>query len=158
MPEIKTQIQSRMMSLQNDYLNFLDEDFAPNTHKGSILLRLLTSYVSDFGEAIHGTSGRRPSDSIVACGGAKINQIFNQKFAASMLQLDGASGLTLSEVRKVIRSSSGPRPAIFVPEASFEVLMRRQIAKFETPVLSCVELVYDELFRLTGLCLKKVKA
>lgn len=144
------------MTLQNEYLNYGDDDIIANPQKGSLLLKLLTAYVSDFGEAIHGVSGRKPSDSIIVSGGAKINQIFNQKFAGSMLQLDGASGLTLSEVRKVIRSSSGPRPAIFVPEASFEVLMRRQINKFEGPVLACVELVYEELLRLSGLCLKKV--
>lgn len=143
-----------MLQLQNEYIEFGEEE--PNVQKSTLLLKLLTCYVSDFSEAIHGTTGRKPSEHLVSSGGAQINQIFNQTFATAMMHLDGASGLTLAEVRKVIRNSSGPRPAIFVPEASFEVLMRRQISKFETPVLKCVEQVYEELYRLTGQCLKKV--
>lgn len=143
-----------MLQLQNDYIEYGEGE--PSQQKGTLLLKLLTCYVSDFSEAIHGTTGRKPSEHLVSSGGAQINQIFNQTFAAAMLHLNGASGLTLGEVRRVIRNSSGPRPAIFVPEASFEVLMRRQISKFEPPVLQCVELVYEELYRLTGQCLKKV--
>lgn len=42
----------------------------------------------------------------------------------------------------------GPRPALFVPEASFEVLVRKQIAKLETPAQKCADLVFEELQRL----------
>lgn len=52
------------------------------------------------------------------------------------------------EVRNAIRNTSGPRPALFVPEASFEVLARRQIAKLETPAQKCADLVFEELNRL----------
>lgn len=52
------------------------------------------------------------------------------------------------EIRNAIRNASGPRPALFVPEASFEVLVRKQIAKLETPAQKCADLVFEELQRL----------
>ena len=42
----------------------------------------------------------------------------------------------------------GPRPALFVPEISFELLVKRQIQKLEEPSLRCVELVHEEMQRI----------
>lgn len=42
----------------------------------------------------------------------------------------------------------GPRPALFVPEISFELLVKRQIQQLEQPSLRCVELVHEEMQRI----------
>jgi hypothetical protein len=42
----------------------------------------------------------------------------------------------------------GPRPALFVPEISFELLVKRQIRRLEDPGLRCVELVHEEMQRI----------
>ena len=42
----------------------------------------------------------------------------------------------------------GPRPALFVPEISFELLVKRQIRRLEEPSLRCVELVHEEMQRI----------
>ena len=44
--------------------------------------------------------------------------------------------------------SQGPRPALFVPEISFELLVKRQIRRLEEPSLRCVELVHEEMQRI----------
>lgn len=44
--------------------------------------------------------------------------------------------------------SQGPRPALFVPEISFELLVKRQIRRLEDPSLRCVELVHEEMQRI----------
>ncbi|GCC49561.1 hypothetical protein chiPu_0033803, partial [Chiloscyllium punctatum] len=46
----------------------------------------------------------------------------------------------------------GPRPALFVPEVSFELLVKRQIKRLEEPGLRCVELVHEELQRIIQHC------
>ena len=51
-------------------------------------------------------------------------------------------------MRNAIRNASGPRPALFVPEACFEVLVKRQIAKLEAPAQKCADLVFEELQRM----------
>lgn len=46
----------------------------------------------------------------------------------------------------------GPRPALFVPEVSFELLVKRQIKRLEEPSMRCVELVHEELQRIIQHC------
>lgn len=46
----------------------------------------------------------------------------------------------------------GPRPALFVPEVSFELLVKRQIRRLEEPSLRCVELVHEEMQRIIQHC------
>ncbi|CAG01620.1 unnamed protein product [Tetraodon nigroviridis] len=48
--------------------------------------------------------------------------------------------------------TKGPRPALFVPEVSFELLVKRQIKRLEEPSLRCVELVHEELQRIVQHC------
>lgn len=56
--------------------------------------------------------------------------------------------LTDEEIRTTIRNANGTRPALFVPEISFDILVRRQIARLEQPGVQCVDLVYEELQRI----------
>src|SRR4029434_9088827 len=44
--------------------------------------------------------------------------------------------------------AQGPRPALFVPEVSFELLVKRQVKRLEEPSLRCVELVHEEMQRI----------
>lgn len=46
----------------------------------------------------------------------------------------------------------GPRPALFIPEVSFELLVKRQIKRLEEPSLRCVELVHEEMQRIIQHC------
>jgi dynamin 1-like protein len=46
----------------------------------------------------------------------------------------------------------GPRCALFVPEVSFELLVKRQIRRLEEPALRCVELVHEEMQRIVQHC------
>ena len=52
--------------------------------------------------------------------------------------------------RTAICNANGTRPALFVPEISFDLLVKRQISRLEQPGLQCVDLVFDELIRYVG--------
>jgi dynamin 1-like protein len=52
------------------------------------------------------------------------------------------------DIKTAISNTTGPKAALFVPEAAFELLVRRQLAKLREPSLQCVDLVYDELERI----------
>lgn len=41
---------------------------------------------------------------------------------------------------------------MFVPEVSFELLVKRQIKRLEEPCLRCVELVHEEMQRMIQHC------
>lgn len=110
-------------------------------------MKLVTTYVTDFQEAIQGTL-KSASTLSEPVGGARINQIFNEIYVEALNSIESSNGLTPVDVRNAIRNATGPRPALFVPEASFEVLTKQQISKLEGPAQRCVDLVFEELQRL----------
>ncbi|CAB4045658.1 dynamin-1 [Paramuricea clavata] len=62
--------------------------------------------------------------------------------------MDALGGLSTRDILTAIRNATGPRPALFVPEISFELLVKRQIRRLEDPGLRCVELVHEEMQRI----------
>jgi len=83
-------------------------------------------------------------------GGARISYIFHQVFARSLNCVGAFDGLSEEEIRTTIGNANGTRPALFVPEISFDILVRRQIRRLEQPGVQCVDLVYDELQRIAS--------
>ncbi len=147
LPELRNKINQLIVSTQSELQSYGDLGLSGKAHRGTLLLKLVTTYVTDFQEAIQGTL---KTASIIQepAGGAKINQIFNEVFAEAVNNINSTNGLTVIDVRNAIKNSTGPRPSLFVPEASFEVLTKQQIAKLQAPALRCVDLVYEELQRL----------
>ena len=67
------------------------------------------------------------------------------------------SGLTSMDILTAIRNATGPRPALFVPEVSFELLVKRQIRRLEEPSMRCIELVHEEMQRIIQHCGNEVQ-
>lgn len=113
-----------------------------------------------------------------SCGGARICYIFHETFGRTLESVDPLGGLTTIDVLTAIRNATvgfcsflkcflwltssgnlrsrsvrqGPRPALFVPEVSFELLVKRQVKRLEEPSLRCVELVHEEMQRIIQHC------
>jgi hypothetical protein len=68
------------------------------------------------------------------------------------------TGLTAMDILTAIRNATGPRPALFVPEVSFELLVKRQIQRLLEPSIRCVELVHEEMQRIIQHCGNNVSA
>jgi dynamin 1-like protein len=62
--------------------------------------------------------------------------------------MDPFQELAVDDIRTALRNATGHRTPLFIPESAFELLVKRQISRFLSPSLACVELVYDELTRL----------
>ena len=62
------------------------------------------------------------------------------------------TGLTSMDILTAIRNATGPKPALFVPEVSFELLVKRQIRRLEEPLMRCIELVHEEMQRIIQHC------
>lgn len=69
-----------------------------------------------------------------------------------ILLLRNASCFIHSSAAFSLLLNQGPRPALFVPEVSFELLVKRQIKRLEEPSLRCVELVHEEMQRIIQHC------
>merc|ERR1712137_561605 len=143
LPELKAKISKLLADAQREmdsYGTVFDDN------KGSMLLQIITKFSMDFRNAIDGNIADLSVNELY--GGARIGYIFSEVFAKALQLLSPDDGLTLNDIRTAIKNATGPRAALFVPDVSFEVLVRRQVGRLEDPSLQCVELVYDELQRI----------
>lgn len=151
LPEIK----SKISSMVNDLDHELGEMGSPTesmtkTEMGGCLLNLLSHFSANYINSLDGRNNGEDMNELY--GGARINFIFNDIFSKSLQEVNPFDGLSDEDIRTTIRNANGPRQALFVPEVSFELLAKRQIKRLEQPGLQCVDLVFDELQRVTSQC------
>mmetsp|Transcript_17925 Transcript_17925/g.36371 ORF Transcript_17925/g.36371 Transcript_17925/m.36371 type:complete len:776 (-) Transcript_17925:35-2362(-) len=154
LPEIKNRITGMMADIQQelDALGTPTGDISRATLGGS-LLGLLSKFAASFGNAVDGKGSSADGVEMNELyGGARISYIFNEIFGRSLMAIDPFDGLTDEDIRTAICNANGPRPSLFVPEISFDLLVRRQISRLEQPGLQCIDLVYDELQRMSSQC------
>ena len=153
------QIQSSLPDIRNKISSTIQETTAEldsygnkqePTEKGSILLPLISNYCSNLSDAL---DGRSPEVSLTELyGGARISYIFREIFAATLDSINPLDLLSDHDIRISIRNASGTRPALFIPEIAFELLVKKQIERLLVPALDCVELVFHELQRVALQC------
>ncbi|KAH3760801.1 sorting nexin-7 [Pelomyxa schiedti] len=116
--------------------------------KGALLLQHLTKFSTELSKTIDGTMN---SLSLVELtGGARINYVINEIFAAHVFSLHAMDGITDQDLLTAIRNSTGTRTALFLSETSFEVLIKKQIQKLLAPSIQCCEMVHEELVQTTS--------
>jgi dynamin 1-like protein len=153
LPKLKANIKDQIKTLVAD-LDRIGELAAPTdvTQRGYLLLRLIGDFANAFRAAIE---GQRERDLTTASdknyklnGGARIRHIFNEVFDKNLERIDPLDGLDDRDIQAAIRNAAGPKPAIFIPEAAFEMLAKRQIRKLLDPALECIDRVHSELLKI----------
>ncbi|XP_029698052.1 dynamin-1-like protein isoform X1 [Takifugu rubripes] len=146
LPELK----SRINVLAAQYQSLLNSYGEPVGDQSATLLQLITKFAAEYCRTIEGTA--KYIETAELCGGARICYIFHETFGRTLESVDPLGGLTTIDVLTAIRNATGPRPALFVPEVSFELLVKRQVKRLEDPSLRCVELVHEEMQRIIQHC------
>ncbi|XP_010192300.1 PREDICTED: dynamin-1-like protein, partial [Mesitornis unicolor] len=146
LPELKTRINV----LAAQYQSLLNSYGEPVEDKSATLLQLITKFATEYCNTIEGTAKYIETSEL--CGGARICYIFHETFGRTLESVDPLGGLNTIDILTAIRNATGPRPALFVPEVSFELLVKRQIKRLEEPSLRCVELVHEEMQRIIQHC------
>lgn len=150
LPNLKVEVQSLILQQEAELRSHGESVTGrPLSEQGALLLSLFTKFAGRFGDAIEGKlagEGRDAPGQLV--GRARIDFIFRDVFAKTVREFDTFAGLYDDEIRVAIRNATGPRASLFVPEAAFELLVRKQVAKLLAPSLQCAELVFDELQRV----------
>ncbi|XP_072291968.1 dynamin-1-like protein isoform X2 [Eucyclogobius newberryi] len=146
LPELK----ARINVLSAQYQSLLNGYGEPVGDHSATLLQLITKFAAEYCNTIEGTA--KYIETTELCGGARICYIFHETFGRTLESVDPLGGLTTIDVLTAIRNATGPRPALFVPEISFELLVKRQIKRLEEPSLRCVELVHEEMQRIIQHC------
>lgn len=146
LPDLKTRVNvliSQFQSVMNSFGMAIDD-------KGQTLLQIITKFASAYCSTIEGTANNIETAEL--CGGARICYIFHETFSRTLDSIHPLSGLTAIDILTAIRNATGTRPALFIPEVSFELLVKRQIRRLEEPSLRCVELVHEEMQRIIQHC------
>eukprot|EP00005_Dracoamoeba_jomungandri_P005912 CAMPEP_0174262004 /NCGR_PEP_ID=MMETSP0439-20130205/12712_1 /TAXON_ID=0 /ORGANISM="Stereomyxa ramosa, Strain Chinc5" /LENGTH=751 /DNA_ID=CAMNT_0015346633 /DNA_START=23 /DNA_END=2278 /DNA_ORIENTATION=- len=147
LPELKAKINKMAADSQAELRSYGDAMYEGGG-EGALLLQIITNFSNNFRNAIEGKSEDVAMHELY--GGARINYIFNDIYALCLNHINPVDGMSMNDIRTVIRNATGPRAALFIPEQSFELLVKRQISRLEEPSLQCVELVYDELQRIVS--------
>jgi dynamin 1-like protein len=154
LPDIKSRIMSMMTNVQSniDALGESADDQGPDK-LGGTMLNLLSKFAQSVSSTIDGRGTHELAVEMTELyGGARLSYIFNEVFGRTMKGLDPFDGLDDDDIRTAIANANGPRPSLFVPEISFDLLVRKQIARLEQPGLQCVDLAFDEMQRMAYQC------
>ncbi|CAH0394625.1 unnamed protein product [Bemisia tabaci] len=146
LPELKTRVSSMISQFQQLLTSYGDDV----CDKSQMLLQIVTKFASAYCATIEGTA--RNIETSVLCGGARICYIFHKSFGDALDLIHPLTNLGKWDILTAIKNSTGPRPALFVPEVSFELLVKRQIRRLEEPALKCVDLVHDEMQSIIQHC------
>ncbi|CAG0913982.1 unnamed protein product [Notodromas monacha] len=151
LPELKTRVNLMASQFQTLLASYGDDV----GDKGQMLLQIITKFAAGYTSTIEGTA--KNIETTELCGGARICYIFHETFGRTLDSIAPLTGLTNMDILTAIRNATGPRPALFVPEISFELLVKRQIRRLEEPSLRCVELVHEEMQRMIQHCGNEVQ-
>ncbi|GLE05245.1 hypothetical protein PINS_up014245 [Pythium insidiosum] len=154
LPDIKSKIAAMIADLDLELGEMgSPTDAMSKTDLGGCLLNLISHVAANFTNSLdgrnHSLNGVEMNE---LYGGARISYIFNEIFTKALQEVNPFDGLSDEDIRTTIRNANGPRQSLFVPEVSFELLAKRQIKRLEQPGLQCVDLVFDELQRVTSQC------
>ncbi|CAJ0931099.1 unnamed protein product, partial [Mesorhabditis belari] len=143
-------LKNRVNVLMGQCVTLLNSYGEPVEDKNRTLLQIITRFSTAYTTTIEGTA--RNIETQELCGGARICYIFHETLAKTLEGIDPLEHLDTLDILTAIRNATGPRPALFVPEVAFELLVKRQIQRLEEPSLRCVDLVHEELQRIVQHC------
>lgn len=146
LPSLKT----RVNVMASQFSSLVSSFGEPVEDKGKLLLQIITKFATAYCATIEGTA--KNIETMELCGGARICYIFHETFGKALESVEPLGGLSTLDILTAIRNATGPRPSLFVPEVSFELLVKRQIRRLEEPSLRCVELVHEEMQRIIQQC------
>ncbi|XP_060929904.1 dynamin-1-like protein isoform X1 [Limanda limanda] len=143
-------LKARINVLAAQYQSLLSSYGEPVEDQSATLLQLITKFATEYCNTIEGTA--KYIETAELCGGARICYIFHETFGRTLESVDPLGGLSTIDILTAIRNATGPRPSLFVPEVSFELLVKKQVKRLEEPSLRCVELVHEEMQRIIQHC------
>ena len=140
LPEIEGKVREFMREKRTELAGM--EGLQTEKQKLKFVLETATDYAKEFDRFLEGRTEEVSSDELQ--GGAKIGEIFTKQFvkAIEAKELDILYGTSEKEIETTIRNCMGMRAGLFVPDASFEVIIRRAIKRLYKPAQQCVSDVY----------------
>jgi len=144
LPKLRDTISTAIYTKEQELENFGQESIsAQKDIANSFILNLVSKFSHAYADMIEGKFVKDCSKFYI--GGARINYIFQEIFKKEIEKIDPFDILSDDDIRTAIKNSNGLRPSLFIPELAFEVLVKHQITRLQSPSLICVKRVFDEL-------------
>ncbi|XP_053179125.1 dynamin 3a [Scomber japonicus] len=156
LPAFRTRLQNQLLAVNKEaeeYKQYNPDDPASRT---KTLLQSVQRLAVDFEKLIEGSGDK--IDTINLSGGAKINQIFHERFPYELVKIESDEGKLRQEITYAIRNIHGVRTGLFTPDMAFEVIVKKQITSLKGPCIQFVDLVSQELFTTVYQCVNKLSS
>lgn len=150
LPDIKARIEKNLKKYQKELAELGPAELGSPSN---VVLSTITEFCNEYRSILEGKGN--DVSSLELSGGARISFVFHEIFSNGIKALDPFDQIKDVDIRTILYNSSGSSPSLFVGTAAFEVLVKKQIKRFEEPSLKCVTLVYDELVRILTQILSK---
>jgi len=149
LPGIKSKISIMLTEVQSN-LDSLGEsgDDLTVAKQGEKLLKVLSNFATSLNDFVDGKGSDVGVEMEELCGGARIMYLFNEVFARRLMAVNPFDTLRDQDIQTAMANSNGVRHPLFIPESSFDLLVKKQISRLDQPGLQCVDLVYDEMIRM----------
>lgn len=149
LPGIRSKIVHMVTEVKSslDSLGESPDDLTP-PKQGEYLLKTLSKFASNVTDIVDGKGSDVGVEMEELCGGARILYVFNEIFARRLMAVNPFDLLKDQDIQTAMSNSNGVRHPLFIPESSFDLLVRKQISRLDTPGIQCVDLVYDEMIRM----------
>lgn len=156
LPNLKHHIRKLRYEIEKELENMGFDTGEDKPSQSKIILSVISKFSRSFIDIIDGKRGDLAAQDEIF-GGAKISKIFHHVFARAVNSIDPFEHLSDREIALEIKNSTGTKPSLFVPEIAFETLSKRQIMRLKKPAVECVEMVFNELMKVSRNCDSEAK-
>ncbi|XP_007550644.1 dynamin 3a isoform X1 [Poecilia formosa] len=156
LPAFRSHLQSQLLALNRkaeEYRKFSPDDASRRT---KTLLQLVQRLAVDFEKLIEGSGDK--VDTVTLSGGARINQIFHERFPNELVKIESDERKLRQEINYAIRNIHGVRTGLFTPDMAFEAIVKKQITSLKGPCIKFIDMVSQELITTVYQCISKLSA
>lgn len=150
LPELKQRLLLTINETQAELDSYGQSSDISSDNNSRLLLQIISLFYKHYIDALDGKLTSIASHTLY--GGARLSWLFNDVLKQQIEQLNPFDTLTDNDIRIAIKNASGSKPALFIPEIAFELLVKKQIERLLPASLELVDLVYHELICVIQQC------
>ncbi|KAJ6232088.1 vacuolar protein sorting-associated protein [Anaeramoeba flamelloides] len=143
LPEVRRKVTANKIKWEEQLKIFGQSKIDGN--KNTLLMTLIFNYSKKFSALIDGVDLYEDEHLKFLQGGSRINHIFYEIFTNFIKDIDPLQGLTEKELILLMKNSKGTKKTLFIPDKTFEILVKNKIENFRVPCQNCVKIVFREL-------------
>lgn len=145
-PLIRQKLETLIAEKEQEKKNYgvLFEFSDSSSSKGALLISIINKYAKFYTDTLRG-------DFFIdkeLCGGAKINNLFEQ-YKQDVMGMKPFEGMSDHEISISVRNVCGLNHSLIISDKAFEVLVKKEIEKLKDPTFHCLNQVFHELKAIT---------